>query len=120
MTQFTANDLIGRLVDNIDVLEREETALLRYVDEHRLVFNINGTPLLQKSIKHATKILNENMNLLETVLAHKTDGILPFLDTMPFRIAILRLKAAILLTEKFFMIQKSNRPFYERQRHDRE
>ena len=34
MTQFTANDLIGRLVDNIDVLEREETALLRYVAEH--------------------------------------------------------------------------------------
>ena len=100
MTQFTANDLIGRLVDNIDVLEREETALLQYVAEHDSESTADKSTLLRERIENGTEILKENMMLLETVLAHKTDGILPFLATMPFRIAILRLKAAILLTEK--------------------
>jgi len=99
MTQFTANDLIGRLVDNIDVLEREETALLRYVAEHGSESTADKNMLLRERIENGIEILNENTMLLEKVLAHKTDGILQFLDAMPFRIAILRLKAAILLTE---------------------
>jgi len=100
MTQLSTKDLIGKIVDNVAVLEREEIAILRYVAENDSESTADKSALLRERIENGTEILNENTMLLETVLAHKADGILQFLDTMPFRIAILRLKAAILLTEK--------------------
>lgn len=89
------NAMIETLTGNITVLEQDEIAFLEYVAENGPTLDAEQTTFLKERIRSCTKFLNENISLLNKITEVQDEGHLKFLDAAPYRIAILRLQAAI-------------------------
>ena len=89
---LTTNKLIGTLTEAIMLMEQEETAYYDYLGDNADAID---AAFLKKQIESSIEIVTENAKLLKTVCETKDAGHLRFLDEKPFRIAILRLKAAV-------------------------
>ncbi len=95
MTQqdaLTTNQLIGTLTEAIMLMEQQETAFYDYLADNDGAVD---AAFLKKQIDNSIEIVSENAKLLKTICELKDSGNLRFLDEKPFRIAILRLKAAM-------------------------
>ncbi len=91
----STNKMIDTLTGNIAILEQDEIAFLKYVSENGPDFDAEQKMFLEDRIRNCTEFLNENISLLNKITEVQADGHLKFLDADPYRIAILRLKAAI-------------------------
>lgn len=95
----STNKMIDTLTGNIAILEQDEVAFLKYVAENGSDFDTEQKAFLADRVRSCTEFLNENISLLNKITEVQADGHLKFLDADPYRIAILRLKAAILQAE---------------------
>lgn len=89
---LTTNKLIGTLTEAIMLMEQQEVAFYDYLADNADTIDV---AFLKKQIESSAEIITENAKLLKTVCETKDAGHLRFLDEKPFRIAILRLKAAV-------------------------
>ncbi len=96
----STNNMIDTLTKNIAILEQDEVAFLKYVAEYGPDFDAEQKAFLADRVRSCTEFLNENISLLNKIVEVQNEGqYLRFLDADPYRIAILRLKAAIALAE---------------------
>lgn len=86
------NELIGTLTEAIMLMERQEVAFYDYLADNEGDIDV---AFLKKRIESSVEIVTANASLLKTVCETKDAGHLRFLDEKPFRIAVLRLKAAV-------------------------
>ncbi len=89
---LTTNQLIGTLTEAIMLMERQEAA---FYDDLANNDEAVDAAFLKKQIARSIEIVAENAKLLKTIRELKDSGNLRFLNEKPFRIAILRLKAAM-------------------------
>ncbi len=93
------NELIGILTETIPAIERHEIGLLEFIAERGPELGEENERELERRLESAQRILCENIELMKTIHEKQTNGDLRFLDPVPFRNAILRLKAAIAQAE---------------------
>ncbi len=91
----STNSMIDTLTKNIMILEQDEIAFLKYVAENGPSLDTEQKAFLEDRVRSCSIFLNENISLLNKIEEVKSEGHLRFLDADPYRIAILRLKAAI-------------------------
>ena len=92
----STNKMIDTLTKNIAILEQDEIAFLKYVAENGPKFDEVQKEFMDDRIRSCTVFLNENISLLNKITEVQNEGQhLRFLDADPYRIAILRLGAAI-------------------------
>jgi len=87
------NRTIETVVNAIRLMEQQETAFYNYLADN--VDAIDAT-FLQKQVESSIEIVTENTKLLKTICETKASGLLRLLNEKPYRIAILRLNAAVL------------------------
>jgi hypothetical protein len=93
----STNKMIETLSTSIALLEQEEIAILKYVSEKGPTFDTESTQkaFLANQVQGDIDFLNEHIAILNKITEVQAEGDLRFLDADPFRIAILRLQAAI-------------------------
>lgn len=88
--KLDTNEMIGVLTEAIMLMEKREIAFYDQVAENA------DAVFLKEWIETSKNIVAENSELLAKICEAKNMDELRFLDEKPFRIAILRLNAAVL------------------------
>ena len=92
MPEFNNNEIIGILTEAIMHMEQDEIAFYDYLAANTGTIDV---AFLKKQIECDLEIIAANTKLFKKISEAKDSGQLRFLDEKPFRIAILRLKAAV-------------------------
>ena len=87
------NRTIETVVNAIRLMKQQETAFYNYLADN--VDTIDAV-FLKKQIENSIEIVTENTKFLKTICEKKDIGRLRLLNEKPYRIAILRLNAAVL------------------------
>ena len=101
-TELTASQWIEKLTTAIEDIEGMETGLLEFVEfckEYEPKCLTDNATLLREMIDVGGKFVQKHAAQLAEISKSKKDGLLPFLDPVPYRKAILRLQAAIAMAE---------------------
>ena len=87
------NRTIETVVNAIRLMEQQETAFYNYLADSADAID---AAFLKRQIESSIEIVTENTKFLKTICEKKVSGRLHLLNEKPYRIAILRLNAAVL------------------------
>ena len=87
------NRTIETVVNAIRLMQQQETAFYNYLADNADAID---AVFLQKQVESSIEIVTENTKFLKTICETKASGRLRLLNEKPYRIAILRLNAAVL------------------------
>jgi len=87
------NKTIETVVNAIRLMEQQEAAFYNYLVDNADAID---AAFLKKQIESSIEIVAENAKFLKTICESKASGRLRLLNEKPYRIAILRLNAAVL------------------------
>jgi len=90
---LTTNKTIESVVKAIRLMERQEAAFYDYLTDNADTID---AAFLKQKIESGISVVVENVELFKTICEMKYSGQLQFLNEKPFRVAIIRLNAAVL------------------------
>ncbi len=93
--EFSTNQMIQYVTENIDVIQRHEIGLLEFVEKSGPDLGEENKNALRQRVERPRQFLRENIELLKFIREKQANGELRFFDPAPLHLAVLRLNAAI-------------------------